>query len=207
MVKHLLFVKMHSLHKVITFQFPLFCFFLLLSPLYSNAAVAPLPKPNNNNNALVEKACTYIPDKPFCLNYLKSNPKVISKSNPLEFALAIIQSGADDAKNIHAYLSKPKGKQSPQAIQAYKDCKTNWENLASGLERSVKFIKEEQGYGYDTTDYDLKVNLDKANWCGNALESARIQDPVIAQGVKKVSLAVMGADAILVGVKPPKKLD
>ncbi|XP_015072771.1 uncharacterized protein LOC107016991 [Solanum pennellii] len=191
---------MHSLHKVVTFHFPLFC----VSPLCSNAAVASLPKPNN---ALVEKACTSMPDKPFCLNYLKSKPNVISKSNPLEFALAIIQSGADDAKVIHAYLSKPKGKQSTEAIQAYKICKTYWENLASGLERSVKFITEEQGYGNDTTDYDLKVNLDQASSCTTALESAKIQDPVVKQGAKKVSLAVGGADAILVGVKPPKKLD
>ncbi|MCE2055630.1 hypothetical protein HAX54_043051 [Datura stramonium] len=190
------------LHKL-TFQSPLFYVFLLLSPMYSNAA-APV------SNALLDKACIHIPDKTFCLNYLKSNPKVMSAaatSKPLNFALAIIQSGADEAKNTHAYLSKPKGKLSPQAIQAYSSCKNFWENLASGLERSVKAIKEERGYAYDTTDYDLKVNLDKASNCGNALESARIQDPVIAQGVKKVTLAVMGADAILVGVKPPKKLD
>ncbi|XP_060200681.1 uncharacterized protein LOC132628947 [Lycium barbarum] len=200
---------MDSLHKF-TIQYPLLCAFLLLSPLYSNAA-APVLKPNNTNNAnnaLFDKVCSRT-DKLFCMNFLKSNPKVMSAatSKPLDFALAIIQAGADEAKKTHAYLFQPKGKLSPQAIQAYNDCKTFWENLASGLERSVRVIKEEQGYAYDTTDYDLKVNLDKASNCGRALDSARIQDNVIAEGVKKVTLAVMGADAILVGVKPPKKLD
>nr|XP_009628291.1 uncharacterized protein LOC104118692 [Nicotiana tomentosiformis]XP_016504061.1 PREDICTED: uncharacterized protein LOC107822079 [Nicotiana tabacum] len=193
-----------------TFQFSLLLCFLLFSPCQSNAA--PISKPNNNNNAtaLLNKACSRASDKPFCMNYLKSNPKVMAAttSKPLDFALAIIQSGADQAKITHAYFSKPKGtKLSPQAIKAYNHCKNHWSELASGLERSVKNITDQQGYAYDTTDYDLKVNLDKAANCGRALESVRIYDPVFAEANKKVSLAVMGADAILVDVKPPKKLD
>ncbi|OIT21077.1 hypothetical protein A4A49_40641 [Nicotiana attenuata] len=169
-----------------TFQFPLIFCFLLFSPLYSNAA--PISKSNNNNNnnnatALLNKACSRASDKPFCMNYLKSNPKVMA---------------ATTSKGT---------KLSPQAIEAYNHCKNHWNELASGLERSVKNIRYQQGYAYDTTDYELKVNLDKAANCGRVLESARIHDPVFAEANKKVSLAVMGADAILVDVKPPQKLD
>lgn len=69
------------------------------------------------------------------------------------------------------------------------------------MEWSVKSIRDQQGYAYDTTDYELKVNLDKAANCGRVLESSvRVHDPVFAEANKKVSLAVMGADAILVDI-------
>ncbi|XP_059295357.1 uncharacterized protein LOC132048676 [Lycium ferocissimum] len=193
-----------------TFEFPLLCTLLLLSPLYSNAAAPLVSKANNKSNALVNKACSGGTDKPACINYLKSNPKLMAAaatSKPLEFALAILQSAVDQAKNTHAYLSKPKGKLSPQAIQAYNDCKTNWDYVASGLERSLKIIKEEKGYATDTTDYDLKMNLNSGRDCATLLLEAKIQDPVVAKGLENAELAVGAADTILEGVKPPKKLD
>lgn len=52
-------------------------------------------------------------------------------SKPLDLALAIIQSGADEAKIIHSYFSKPKGtKLSPQAIEAYNNCKFYWNGVS-----------------------------------------------------------------------------
>ncbi|XP_059281224.1 uncharacterized protein LOC132034903 [Lycium ferocissimum] len=128
-------------------------------------------------------------------------------SKPLEFALAILQSAVDQAKNTHAYLSKPKRKLSPQAIQAYNDCKTNWENLASGLERSLETIKKDKGYATDTSDYDLMIHLDDATSCATALDKAQIQDHVIAKGKENALLAVGAANTILGWIKPPKKLD
>lgn len=55
------------------------------------------------------------------------------------------------------------------------------------------FIQANKGYSYEITDYDLKVNLDKTGHCGRALEFPWIQEPVVAQWVKKVIVAVMGA--------------
>ncbi|KAJ8537936.1 hypothetical protein K7X08_014476 [Anisodus acutangulus] len=81
-------------------------------------------------------------------------------SKPLDFALTIVQAGADEAKITHAYLLKPKGELNPQAIQAYNDCKTEWKKLASGLKWSVKIAKQGKGYATDTSDYDLKINDD-----------------------------------------------
>ncbi|XP_070057488.1 uncharacterized protein [Nicotiana tomentosiformis] len=199
---------MPFLHKF-TVQVPLLFSFLLLSPLYSNSA--PISKPNNNNvTALINKACSSLTNKVLCMNYLKSNPKVMAAatSKPLDFALAIIHSAIGEAKNIHSYLSKPRGKLSPPAIEAYNYCKTQWGDVASGLEWSLKIIRKDKGYALDTsTDYDFVVNLDHATNCGTTLAQAKIQDPVIEKGKEKVQLAVGGANKILEWAKPPKKND
>ncbi|XP_059295356.1 uncharacterized protein LOC132048675 [Lycium ferocissimum] len=190
--------------RKLTFEFPLLCAFLLLSPLYSNAA-ATHPKLNNKNNAmdaLVNKACSRrTDDKLACINYLKSNPKVMAAatSKPLDVALAIIQSGADEAKKTQAYLSKPKGKLSPQAIQAYNFCKTEWDTLASGLEWSVKTIKEVKGYATETADYDLMGTLEHGRSCATKLVEAQIKDPVITKGLENAQLAVVAALPFLSG--------
>ncbi|XP_016570893.1 uncharacterized protein LOC107868759 [Capsicum annuum] len=204
--------NMNSLHKL-AFQYPLllFCFILFLSPLYLSAA-APLSKPSNTNNAmtLVNKAFSQRTNKTSCINYLKSNPKIMAAaatSKPLDFALVTLQSAVDQAKNTHAYISKHRtAKLSPQTIEAYNSCKTYWGDAASGLEFNLKTIKKDKGPN-DTSDYDLKVTLDHGTICATALADARIQDPEIGNGLDNAWLAVGAVNTILGGVKPPKKLD
>ncbi|KAL8511736.1 hypothetical protein ACS0TY_018244 [Phlomoides rotata] len=162
-----------------------FFLFTLFSFSKSNIAIADTPKLIENCNRDNVKS---VIDPDLCLKILKSQEKIVSSTNQIDLAVAVIESGISNGTNTRTYIENVLKKRNldPNLKGVLQECNSSYVSAIGSLQSAQG---EAEAGEYQTSSYDLLIaSSDNIDQCRNAVASKKIKDATILLGNKVLTL-------------------
>ncbi|KAL8466878.1 hypothetical protein ACS0TY_035810 [Phlomoides rotata] len=159
--------------------------FTSLSFSKSDVVIADTPKlleACNKNNV------KSVIDPDLCLKILKSQEKIVSSTNQIDFSVAVIESGISNGTNMWTYIENVLKKRNldPDLMGVVQECKSSYDSAIGSLQSAQGEVKAGE---YQTSSYDLLIaSTDNIDQCRNAVASKKINDATILLGNKVLAM-------------------
>ncbi|KAK6118772.1 hypothetical protein DH2020_047463 [Rehmannia glutinosa] len=150
-----------------------------------------------SSSSLIEKACSdprLRPNSKFCVQVLRSHPKIVSATNLFDLSIAIMETGISSATNTRAYIENllKKSNVEPNSKGALKECKSSYDSIILSFKSALSEVKYDKEY--QTATYDLLIgSTDDIQRCLDNVASGKIKDRNILSGNKVVPIFGLSA--------------